>query len=297
MKEGVKGLIFGIQHFSIHDGDGIRSNVFLKGCPLRCLWCHNPEGLSQKAELQYFENKCRHCGKCGGICKNLKSVSKVPEEIKGKYAQNCPYGALELVGDYMTADEVLEEVWEDQKFFRTSKGGITISGGEPMFQTDFVYELLKKAKKLELSTAIETSGYSDKVDFERIFPYVDEFLWDYKETDRKKHKEFTGVGNNKILENLKFLYHKGAAITLRCPVIPGLNDTEEHFRGIAALIYELKDLKGWEIMPYHRMGIAKEKRLGREGSREFRVPSKETADQWKQKILKYKGEKKDVHID
>ena len=252
MEEEVKGLIFGIQHFSIHDGDGIRSNVFMKGCPLRCLWCHNPEGLAPAAELQYFENKCRKCGKCGGICHNLQTVSKESQSIKETYAKGCPYGALELVGEEMTAEEVLEEVCIDQAFFRTSKGGITLSGGEPMIQADFVLELLKKSKEMGLSTAIETSGYSDQRNYERILPYADEFLWDYKETDNVKHRELTGVENKKILENLRFLYQKGAVITLRCPVIPGVNDTEEHFRGIAGLIKELRNLKscpttGWAL--------------------------------------------------
>ena len=164
-------------------------------------------------------------------------------------------------------------------------------------QADFVLELLKKSKEMGLSTAIETSGYSDQRNYERILPYADEFLWDYKETDNVKHRELTGVENKKILENLRFLYQKGAVITLRCPVIPGVNDTEEHFRGIAGLIKELRNLKGWEIMPYHRMGIAKEKRLGKGESIEFSVPSKEVQEQWKQKILSYIGEDSDVNVN
>lgn len=287
MEEEGKGLIFGIQHFSIHDGDGIRSNVFLKGCPLRCLWCHNPEGLSPKMELQYFENRCRKCGKCGDIYQNMLLLSGQPEDRKESYAQNCPYGALEQVGSYMTADQVLDEVRMDQEFFRTSRGGITLSGGEPMMQTDFVFSILKKAKKIGLSTAVETSGYSDKSDYERIYPYVDEFLWDCKETDSKKHKRYTGVDNYKIISNLRFLYDKGASITLRCPVIPGMNDTEEHFQGIARLLNEFEDLKGWEIMPYHRLGAAKEKRLGGKQGKKFSVPEKDTVEQWKQKINEY----------
>lgn len=297
MDKHIKGLIFGIQHFCIHDGEGIRSNVFLKGCPLQCLWCHNPEGLAARIELQYFENRCRQSGRCREVFKDLKAVSGESDSVKERYAENCPYGALELVGSYMTADEVLYEVQKDQAFFCTSKGGITLSGGEPMMQTDFVLELLKKAKEAGLSTAIETSGYSDQKNFERIYPYVDEFLWDFKETDRKKHAELTGADNRKILENLKFLCGKGASVTLRCPVIPGVNDTEEHFQGIADLLNRMSDLKGWEIMPYHRLGSAKVRRLSGENGTEYSVPSQETVRRWKEIVIKYQQKRNYSHIN
>ena len=280
----IRGLIFGIQPFSIHDGNGIRTNVFFKGCPLRCLWCHNPEGLSPKIDLQYFENKCRRCGKCGNIYQNMNKVLHTSVEMKQKYADSCCYGALDIVGNDMSVEEVIEEVMEDWEFYYTSNGGITISGGEPMLQFDFLYELLRQAKEKGLSTALETSGYADREKYERIMPYVDEFLWDYKETDSQKHEEFTGVGNKKIIQNLKFLYEKGAKITLRCPIIPGVNDTEEHFQGISSMIKELDGLKGWEIMPYHKLGVQKEKRLGRKTHWEFQIPSKEEIEMWKQKI-------------
>lgn len=284
----LQGLIFGIQPFSIHDGNGIRTNVFLKGCPLRCLWCHNPEGLSPKPDIQYFENKCVHCGKCGHVYKNMEKTSKASQEEKERYVHKCWYGALEMAGEYMTVEDVLEEVMKDQKFYETSKGGITVSGGEPMLQADFVYELLKEAKVRGLATAMETSGYAKREKYEKVMPYVDEFLWDYKATGDKMHEELTGVDQKMILDNLKYLYDQGAVITLRCPVIPGANDTEEHFQGIARILYELERLKGWEIMPYHRLGIPKEKRLGKERHHEFEVPKKELVEQWKQKIETYK---------
>lgn len=287
-EKSLQGLIFGIQPFSIHDGNGIRTNVFLKGCPLRCLWCHNPEGLSPKPDIQYFENKCVHCGKCGHVYKNMEKTSEVSQEEKEQYVNQCWYGALEMAGKLMTVEEVLEEVMKDQKFYETSKGGITVSGGEPMLQADFVYELLKEAKTRGLATAMETSGYAQQEKYEKIMPYVDEFLWDYKATGNEMHKELTGVDQDKILDNLKYLYNQGAVITLRCPIIPGANDTEEHFQGIAQKLHELERLKGWEIMPYHRLGIPKEKRLGKERHHEFEVPKKELVEQWKQKIKTYK---------
>lgn len=282
-----KGLIFGIQHFSIHDGEGIRTNVFLKGCPLRCQWCHNPEGLEKIVELQYFSGRCRRCGKCGFVFEHLKDTASLTEDEKKELAEGCIYGALELVGEWMTAEKVLEEVRQDMRFFRTSGGGITISGGEPMMQFEFLMDLLKKAKELSLNTAIETSGFAPAEKYKEILPYVDVFLWDYKETDQEKHKELTGVENRIILENLRVLHDTGAKIVLRCPMIPGANDHREHLIGIAELLKELNHLEGWEIMPYHKLGISKEKRLGKDQSYEFEIPSKETVLHWENVIKEY----------
>ena len=264
-----KGLVFGIQHFSIHDGDGIRSNVFLKGCPLRCLWCHNPEGLSAQIEIQYIQNKCCGCGRCGYIFKNMHDLYIKSEDEKQQYAKKCLYGALEPVGKWMSVDEVIEDVMKDLRFFKKSNGGITVSGGEPMMQPDFSLALLKEAKKQGIQTAMETSGFASLEQYKKVLPYVDEFLWDYKETDETKHKKFTGVSNQQILKNLDALYKDGANIILRCPIIPGLNDTEEHFRGIAKRSREMKDLKGVELMPYHKFGVAKDARIGRMEQKEY----------------------------
>ena len=210
-----KGLVFGIQHFSIHDGEGIRSNVFLKGCPLRCLWCHNPEGLSAQIGIQYIQNKCRGCGRCGYIFKNMHDLYIKTESQKQAYAAQCVYGALESVGKWMTVTEVIDDVMKDLRFFKESDGGITVSGGEPMLQHEFTLALLKEAKKRGIQTAMETSGFASLKQYKQVLPYVDEFLWDYKETDEIKHKEFTGVSNQRILENLDALYKDGANIILR----------------------------------------------------------------------------------
>lgn len=283
-----QGLVFGIQHFSVHDGSGIRSNVFLKGCPLRCRWCHNPEGLAMEVQMQYYENKCMKCGKCGGVYRNPEKINLETDEKKKEYADQCIYHALEVVGTYMTSEEIIKEVLEDQKFFQSSEGGMTVSGGEPMLQPEFVADLLKLAKKHGLSTAMETSGYALWKHYENMLPYVDEFLWDYKVTDNEEHKKFTGVGNKQILENLKLLHEKGANITLRCPVIPGINDTEEHFRGIAGITLNLPRIKGAQLMPYHKMGTAKAQRLGQE-QQEFLVPSKSQVEDWKRRIRQSGG--------
>ena len=284
-----KGLVFGIQHFSIHDGEGIRSNVFLKGCPLRCLWCHNPEGLSSQIGIQYIQNKCRGCGRCGYIFKNMHDLYIKTESQKQAYAAQCVYGALEPVGNWMTVTEVIDDVMKDLRFFKESDGGITVSGGEPMLQHEFTLALLKEAKKRGIQTAMETSGFALLEQYKQVLPYVDEFLWDYKETDEIKHKEFTGVSNQRILENLDALYKDGANIILRCPIIPGLNDTEEHFRGIAQRSSQMKNLKGVELMPYHKFGVAKDTRIGRMEQKEYEVPSKNMKKYWEEQIIAMGG--------
>lgn len=284
-----KGLVFGIQHFSIHDGEGIRSNVFLKGCPLRCLWCHNPEGLSKRIGIQYIKNKCRGCGRCGYIFKNMHDLYIKSEKEKEEYERLCPYGALELVGKWMSVTEVIDDVMKDLRFFKKSNGGITVSGGEPMLQYEFTLELLKEAKKQGIQTAMETSGFAPLEHYQEILPYVDEFLWDYKETNEEKHKEFTGVSNKKILENLDALYVQGANIVLRCPIIPGLNDTKEHFQGIARKSNQMERLKGVELMPYHRFGVAKDVRIGRMKQKEYEVPTKEMKELWEKQIQELGG--------
>lgn len=284
-----KGLVFGIQHFSIHDGDGIRSNVFLKGCPLRCLWCHNPEGLSAQIGIQYIQNKCRGCGRCGYIFKNMHDLYIKSEEEKQAYAAQCVYGALEPVGKWMTVTEVIDDVMKDLCFFKESNGGITVSGGEPMLQHEYTLALLKEAKKRGIQTAMETSGFALLKQYKQVLPYVDEFLWDYKETDETKHKKFTGVSNQRILENLDALYKDGANIILRCPIIPGLNDTEEHFRGIAKRSRQMKNLKGVELMPYHKFGVAKDARIGRMEQKEYEIPSKDMKKSWEEQIIAMGG--------
>ncbi|SEO86295.1 glycyl-radical enzyme activating protein [Propionispora vibrioides] len=283
-----KGLVFGIQHFSIHDGPGIRSNVFLKGCPLRCLWCHNPEGLSCGIGLQYYERNCTHCGRCGHIYRDIKSTEKLSDDQKRDLARHCPYRALRLVGELMTAEEVVAEVVKDARYFKSSGGGMTISGGEPMLQAKFAIELAKLAKEQGIMTALETSGFSALENYIQIMPYIDTFLWDYKATSEETHKKLVGVSNELILANLHCLYERGAKIVLRCPLIPGVNDSEEHLRGIANMCKRYPNLAAIEVMPYHKMGVSKAKRIGYE-QEEYYVPEKELKNYWKSKIEEYGG--------
>jgi pyruvate formate lyase activating enzyme len=221
-----EGIVFDILRFSLNDGPGIRTSVFLKGCPLKCLWCHNPE-----------------------------SHSFQPEE-----------SAKKLYGRIMNAVQVIEEVAKDIKYYEKSGGGITISGGEPLAQPEFTLEILKAAKDRGIHTCIETSGHAAKAIFTRILPYVDLFLFDYKATGSEKHKELTGVSNELILGNLDYIYNEGAAIVLRCPMIPGVNDSMDHFQAIADLNIKYPNLKGIELLPYHDFGRGKYSELGRDYS-------------------------------
>lgn len=243
------GVIFNIQRFCLHDGPGIRTTVFLKGCPLRCKWCHNPE--SHRFLPEYWTKK-------------------------------TPFGdKQEQVGQYTTVAEVMETVLKDVSYYKRSGGGLTISGGEPLAQFDFCLALLQEAKQQGLHTCLETCGHTTQENLEAVLAYVDLFLYDYKATDPEKHREFTGKSNDIILDNLDFLTSKDANILLRCPLIPGVNDDNEHLAGIAHLAKRYPTLQGVEIMPYHNMGESKVEALGEES----RLPgianaSEETKEKW-----------------
>lgn len=268
----VKGTIFNIQHFSINDGPGIRTTVFFKGCPLNCAWCHNPESKSVKKEIMCDFERCALCGKCVSTCKN--GCHKIVEgkhvfdrekcTLCGECVKNCLNDYLEVVGYEITAKEVATDVLKDKVFYETSGGGITLSGGEPLFQFDFAYEILRLAKENGLSTAIETCGYADAEKIKKIAPLVDVFLYDYKVTDSDLHKKWTGVDNKVILENLKLIDSIGGKIVLRCPIIPKINDDEEHFKAIAELANNLKNIIEINLEPYHSLGKSKAEKLGKE---------------------------------
>lgn len=286
-----QGRIFDIQRYSVHDGPGIRTTVFLKGCPLRCKWCHNPEGISRDLHLSFTANRCILCGDCSRACPNGVHALNATNghvllregcQVCGKCAAQCPAKALEVVGRDVPVETVLADVLRDRRFYESSGGGMTVSGGEPLLQVEFTEALLSAAKAAGLHTAIETCGYAQFERLERVMPYVDLFLYDIKETDDPRHREFTGVPNVPILANLKRLHDSGARILVRLPTIPGLNDRPEHFESVARLAVSLPRLAGVEVMPYHRLGTTKRERMGLAGVQELDVqpPSDATVAGW-----------------
>lgn len=294
----VEGTIFDIQRFSIHDGPGIRTTVFFKGCPLRCLWCHNPEGMTAQPALLFAPDRCIGCGACFGICAHhahamrdeIHCLDRAKCRVCGRCAAECYAGALTLAGSTKTVGAVLEEVLRDRAFYETSGGGITLSGGEPTLQPDFCEALLRLSKAERLHTAMETCGWADWTRFERLAPLTDLFLFDYKETDPERHRAFTGVDNRLILDNLRRLHAAGKTIQLRCPVIPGCNDRPDHFEGIARLWKDLPGLAGVTLMPYHRLGEGKRDRLGKADNDRLQAapPESETVESWK-RFLRERG--------
>ncbi len=295
-----KAIIFDIQRASLHDGPGIRTTIFLKGCPLDCLWCHNPEATSPNPQLFFRYDKCTQCGDCVKVC--LQNVHKIVDGIHsvdydkcklcGSCVGACNYNALKIIGNEMTVDEVMLEVMADVDFYTNSGGGITLSGGEPLAQFSFSVELLKRCREIGVSTCVETSGFVSDEQFKKILPLVDIFLFDYKVTSSKEHKKFTGVPNERILENLDVAYQHGIPIVLRCIIVPGINDTDLHFMGICDLHAKYPNLKGIEILPYHTMGNNKRTSIGvHETLIDLETVPAEIAGKWIQKLKKLGCEK------
>lgn len=269
MKNKHEGNVFDIHRFSLNDGPGIRTTVFLKGCPLKCLWCHNPESQAFKPQLSFNLEKCLHCFNCVDACQN--SVHKIIEEkhqvffeeckLAGNCIDACTQDALKIIGQKRSVEEIISEVKKDKKYYDKSGGGITISGGEPMAQYELTKQILKAAKKEGLHTCLDTCGFAKQRQYEELLEYVDLFLFDYKATDSQKHIELTGVDNKLILHNLNFLYNKKAHLIIRCLIVPGINDDSEHTNRICELKNEYPNAE-IEILKYHKMGIPKLAQLG-----------------------------------
>lgn len=266
-----RGVVFDIQKFAIHDGPGIRTAVFLKGCPLRCVWCHNPESQELAVEISLIPGKCIGCGYCFKVCpKRCQAMDGGQRRFDrercrrcGLCASQCYARALEVIGKEMTVAEVLDEVLRDTPFYETSGGGLTVSGGEPMAQFAFTLALVQAAKDAGLHVCLETSGFASWSEYEQLLGAVDLFLYDFKESDPARHREFTGVPPETILDNLRRLDERGAALVLRCPIIPGCNARDDHFLAIAALANRLRHVREINLMPYHPLGESKLDRLGK----------------------------------
>jgi pyruvate formate lyase activating enzyme len=270
------GTVFNIQRYSIHDGPGVRTTVFLKGCPLSCLWCHNPEGMSLRPEVIFRQNRCTLCGDCLGICprnalSSRGSLISIDDELCdrcGHCEEACPAGALEVAGKEMTVEQVIAEVERDTIFYDQSGGGVTFSGGEPLSQPDFLRQLLEACREREISTALDTTGYASAEVIRSVAGLVELFLFDVKLADAQRHRMLTGVENGPILKNLRALALSGHNITVRTPIIPGVNDDDENVLAIGEIAGSLCSGQRINILPYHNIAEEKYRRL----RRPYRLP-------------------------
>jgi len=263
------GNIFDIKKFSIHDGPGIRTTVFLKGCPLHCVWCHNPEGISPHTEIHFWTRRCISCHECVAACKN-NAITFLdgkrlyhPELCQGcgNCADACPAEATQIIGVPMTVIEIMDEIEKDVVFYDQSGGGVTFSGGEPLLQIEFLERLLVACKDSGIHTAVDTSGHVPFEKIARVQPLVDLFLYDLKIIDPNRHFQYTGVPNRRILKNLETLVQSGANLIIRIPIIPGINDDPENINQTGRYLAALGKDQKVNILPYHRAATDKYLRM------------------------------------
>lgn len=278
------GMIFNIQHFCIGDGPGIRTTVFFKGCNLHCPWCHNPEGISPKQQFFWDGSHCVRCGRCIAVCPagalymgNDENIKK--DEMKcllcGKCYEICENEAIEPVGREYEVQELFDLLEKEKLYFTNSGGGVTASGGEALLQADFVRELFRKLKEAGISTALDTAACVNYAQLEKVLAYTDIVLLDLKIADERLHEEIVGKSNALILDNLQKMQMYPADIYIRIPVVGGINDNLDNFRKTAAFIKGKKNIKSVKLLPYHKLGIDKSKRLYGRDQKEFLVPDDE----------------------
>jgi pyruvate formate lyase activating enzyme len=275
MIEADKGLIFEIQKMSTEDGPGIRTTVFFKQCPLKCIWCHNPESILRKKQLQWLKHKCIGCKTCIETCEekalmldeNGMHIDRERCNSCGMCVEECPSTALDMFGKWWDLEELFYEINKDKIYYLKSNGGITVSGGEPTVQSNFVTNFLKKCKENDISTALDTCGYSSKMIYEKIIPYIDLVLLDIKEINSEKHKKWTGVSNEQIFENARWLAislkKNGKEMWIRTPLIPHYTATDQNIRGIGEFIVnELNNFPSrWDLLAFNNLCTAKYERL------------------------------------
>jgi len=267
-------LVFNVQKYNTYDGPGVRTVVFFKGCPLRCQWCSNPEGLAQRFDVMLKRDACTHCGLCAQVCPvGIHKEYPVGEHFIDRALactgcraceEICPAGALRIAGEYRSIDELLDVVLEDVDFYRASGGGVTLGGGEALMQPEAAFKLLEACKARGIDTAIETSGYASKKTILSVAPLVDLFLYDLKHIDTEQHQRYTGVPNEQIIENLMTLLEGGFKVVVRLPLLAGLNDSEDVIERMAALLAphrRRENFQGVHLLPYHRLGVGKYQQL------------------------------------
>ena len=278
--EMTHGLVFNTQRYSVHDGPGIRTTVFLKGCPLRCAWCHNPEGISPNREMLIMENRCIACGECRKRCAFGTVFSgEGPLPILngrctwcGACIDACPTGARQIIGQDVTVERVLSEIRKDRVFFEESGGGVSFSGGEPLMQPAFLFDLLHACRAEGLHTAVDTCGMAKPDDLLAIAPLADLFLYDLKLMDDTRHRKVTGVSNRVILENLRALGRVHSRIWIRVPLVPGINDDQPSLEAIGRFAASVPGVRQVNVLPFHGTGLPKARRLGRGGGLEGVTP-------------------------
>lgn len=285
--------VFEIKRFAIHDGDGIRTTVFFKGCPLKCVWCHNPEGISKKSELGYYAHKCKSCGECVKVCTEschrIENGQHIFDREKciacGKCESVCSPGALKLYGRDMTVDELLEILTEDKMFYDESGGGVTLSGGECLMNSEFCAELLERLKNEGIHTAVDTSGFVTKKAIDAVFPFTDIFLYDIKAFDSDIHKKATGCPNGIILENLRYINDKGGKVEVRIPYVPEYNSGE--IESIAKLLSTLSCITKVRVLSYHNYASSKYSALGMENTLPEVLPTDQEIENAKETLKSY----------
>ncbi|MBN1973332.1 MAG: glycyl-radical enzyme activating protein [Sedimentisphaerales bacterium] len=294
------GYIFDIKRYAIHDGPGIRTTVFFKGCPLRCRWCHNPESWKNVPEHSLRYSRCTGCGRCAEVCpvnaismadnRPLTDIEKCT--LCGRCIDVCLAGAREIIGHLSTVSQVMAEVEKDRIFFDQSGGGVTFSGGEPLFQYDFLSALLDECKLCGIHSAVDTTCYASRDVIRTVAEKADMFLCDIKHMNPKIHKEYTGVDNSLILENIKFLAQAGAKIKIRIPVIPGFNDEDKNIEMTAQFVKSLQTIEQVDILPYNSGGMEKAARL----TNDFEIVKKAAPDNGTMENIKKSLQKYDFKV-
>jgi len=267
-----KRMVIDITRMTVHNGPGIRTLILFKGCPLRCIWCSTPESQIESAEIAFYPDRCILCGDCITVCpRNAITAGNTSVIVNrdvcdncGKCVEVCYTEALRLMGRQYTVDELIHEVKKDEVVYKHSGGGVTVSGGEPLLEPEFMLELLRVFKQNAINVGVDTCGYVPRENIEPLLPYVDFFLWDIKHMDDNTHRELTGVSNRLILANLRFISDKNTPVYLRIPVIPGYNDSEDNLRAVCEFAKDLPSLVEINLLPLHHLGNARYTALGRE---------------------------------